>query len=150
MGVTRSCRPLPFLFCKPRGLGAGQAWRPLRWGVRASKARSGREGGTTYLSPPCPPSHARMEWAEICIQLRNTRQLLAPRPHRRKRLGGICHAPHPTPARCQGTRAPSNPLWRRRRRSATHPPPLPQNSSLKTWPCQGEPTKTHRASIRIF
>ena len=117
--APHSCLPLlqtTWAGCRERRGG------PPGWGgSRASKSR-----GKSHCLP-CPPLHAHVELTEICIQLRSTRQLLAPSLHQR-RLRDLPCLLHPLqlPRRCQGTRSPSRPPWRRRSATLPHPGPNPQ------------------------
>lgn len=68
--------------------------RPLRLqGLELPSPDIGDRGEPHCLPGPC--SHAHVELTELCIQLRSTRQLLAPCLHQ-CRLRGICRA-HPCP-----------------------------------------------------
>lgn len=110
---------LAFLFCKPSGLGAGdRERRPSRffWGgggcSKVPSPDAGKRGKCHRL--PRPPLHAHVELTAICLQLRNTRQLLAPsRP--RPRLRDLPRPLRPTlaPRPMPGNWAPWRMPWRR-------------------------------------
>lgn len=131
---------LPFLQtvwvrCRDRH-GAPQVGRGWGWGGPSfSDWTWGR--ARTLPAHPAHPWHAHMELTEIHMQLRNTRQPLAPSLHQQRLRGSV--VPPPTPALMPGNkgshRSPAG-------KADSHTPPLlPQNSSLRSWPCGGEPTK---------
>lgn len=129
--VTWSCRPLPFPFRKPCGLGAQTGTEaPQVGGSKLPSPDMGEKRKYHYLL--CPSSNAHVELTGICIQLRSTRQFLAPWMHPHK-LRVSAMPPSPLQLHCQGT----SPPWRRQSAALPSPP----NSSLRFWPCQHEPTK---------